>query len=174
MIIGPEGDKLELSFIGGKHLIASHLFSAHDTSDAEALDDFLAQAIGRNLPGASVDDTRLWPGEQTVGCRPRCISTTISGRWPAHVLACPRSPTCPRPGCRLWELRSRRSERSPAASTSCPRPVGRRAKNGCRPQAWCWRVCSAPRSGLGAGGCGPEPPSAQRPDPPDRNLHPRG
>ena len=59
VIIGPEGDKLELSFIGDKHLIASHLFSARDTSEAEALDDFLAQAIGRNLPGASVDDTPI-------------------------------------------------------------------------------------------------------------------
>ena len=28
VIIGPEGDKLELSFIGDKNLIASHLFSA--------------------------------------------------------------------------------------------------------------------------------------------------
>ena len=59
VVIGPEGDKLELSFIGDKHLVASHLFSARDTSEPEALDDFLAQAIGRNLPGVSAAATSI-------------------------------------------------------------------------------------------------------------------
>ncbi len=55
VLIGPEDDKLELSFIAGEQLVASHLFAGRPTAEPDALSDLLAQGVTRNLPDASPD-----------------------------------------------------------------------------------------------------------------------
>ena len=60
VLIGPEDEKFELSFIEKKQLVASHLFSSRQVQDAEVFIDLLAQGITRNLPGALPDETPVF------------------------------------------------------------------------------------------------------------------
>ena len=55
VLIGPEDDKLELSFIAGRQMVASHLFAARPTAEPDALSDLVAQGVARNLPAAAPD-----------------------------------------------------------------------------------------------------------------------
>lgn len=60
VLIGPEDEKFELSFIEKKQLVASHLFSSGQVQESEVLTDLLAQGIARNLPGALPDETPVF------------------------------------------------------------------------------------------------------------------
>jgi Tfp pilus assembly protein PilN len=60
VLIGPEDEKFELSFIEKKKLVASHLFSSGQVQESEVFTDLLAQGITRNLPGALPDETPVF------------------------------------------------------------------------------------------------------------------
>ncbi len=60
VLIGPEDEKFELSFIEKRQLVASHLFSCGQVQESEIFTDLLAQGITRNLPGAVPDETRVF------------------------------------------------------------------------------------------------------------------
>ena len=60
VLIGPEDEKFELSFIEKKQLVASHLFSSGQVQESEVFTDLLAQGITRNLPGAVPDETPVF------------------------------------------------------------------------------------------------------------------
>ena len=85
VVIGPEDDKVELSFIRGKQLVASHLFPSYHVSEPDAFNDLLVQGITRNLPGASPDDTPIvaWGAN---GWLPRTAPPeSANGRLPGTV-----------------------------------------------------------------------------------------
>ncbi len=74
VVIGPEDDKLELSFIQRQQLVASHLFSTQHAAEPDVFSDLVAQGVTRNLPGASPDETPLFAWG-TNGQLPYAVNT---------------------------------------------------------------------------------------------------